>query len=118
MTGTIFDFFTKWGDYDFRRLHIQEADIVAFALLSYATFENTDFYKQVKNENKFFEIKKFAQEGFEKLNKTNLIPNGYSKFLHRFFSIKRYKRIKIGYFDDEVNKDKKIQFFAFTISFS
>ena len=118
MTGTIFDFFTIWGDYDFRRLRIQEADIVAFALLSYATFENTDFYKQVKNENKFFEIKKFAQEGFEKLNKTNLIPNGYSKFLHRFFSIKRYKRIKIGYFDDEVNKDKKIQFFAFTISFS
>ena len=118
MTGTIFDFFTKWGDYDFRRLHIQEADLVAFGLLSYATFENTDFYKQVKNENKFFEIKKFAQEGFEKLNKTNLIPNGYSKFLHRFFSIKRYKRIKIGYFDDEVNKDKKIQFFAFTISFS
>ena len=83
MNATIFDFLDKWGDYDFRRLHIQPTDFLIFAILSYATFENTSYYKENKDKNKFFDIKNFYKEGFDNLNKTNLIPNGYVKFISR-----------------------------------
>ena len=71
MNATIFDFLDKWGDYDFRRLHIQPTDFLIFAILSYATFENTSYYKENKDKNKFFDIKNFYKEGFDNLNKTN-----------------------------------------------
>lgn len=116
--ANIFDFFEKWGDYDFRRLHLQEADIIAFGLLTYTSFEETKYYKSLENKDSFFELSRFAKEDMKELNQTNLVPGGYKKFLNKIFSIKRYKRIKVGYFKDEVSTDLGVQFFAYTISFS
>lgn len=113
--ATIKHYLQLMGNVSFKQEPFCEADLIVLTTLSYANFKDSYYFNHESTEG-FINVNRFGKSSFLNPMAKNYIEIGfnYRKFLTLFFTCTRYKDMKIGYFEDNFNEEKTIQFFAMT----
>ena len=118
MRNDVLNFLTENGKKSFDELPFCEGDVVSLALLSYASFEHTEIYKNRDLHNSKIKLTEFGtKEQITVLSANYIYLTLFNTFLLNFFTQERYKDVEIGYFEENFDVKNITQFFAFTIFF-